>query len=64
MQSHHLHTVYGYSGATVADTEYLGQRSCVAHEAENIYYLTLYRKSLLTPGSNHKPNNSLIHRDI
>ena len=32
---------------------FLKDRDCLAHKAENIYYMTLYRKSLLIPVLDH-----------
>lgn len=40
--------VYGYFQATKAELNNF-KRDCVAHKAENIYYLSFYRSGLLIP---------------
>lgn len=45
----HLHAVCGDFRTTVTEfSSYF--RSHMAHKVENIYYLALHKKSLLTPG--------------
>ena len=48
---------YGCFGATVAVLSGW-DRACMAHKTENIYYLALCRKSLLTPGTEGKEENT------
>lgn len=54
-----LHTIHGCFPVTVAEVSNCNQ-GCMAHKAENIYYLALYRESLPISGVKYKNEQTTV----